>query len=89
LAAGLVAVFLAAGIVFALLVDFEGAIFNACYTLYPRDLFKSQTVESAHQNKTEVKLVTHGVQQTQNESWNLHAPIWIYIKVISLTLDRS
>jgi hypothetical protein len=29
LAAGLEAVFLAAGIVFALLVDFEGAIFNA------------------------------------------------------------
>jgi hypothetical protein len=61
-----VGAFLVTGILFELTMDFVEDIFNACYTLSPRDMFKSHAVEGAHQNKTEVKFVTHRVQQTQN-----------------------
>ena len=58
-AAGLEAVFFTAGIVFALMADFEGGIFNAWYTLYPRDLFKSHAVEGTHQNEAKIILIVH------------------------------
>jgi hypothetical protein len=59
LAAGLEAVFLTAGMLFALTVDFAGGISNAWYTTYTPYLFKSHSEEGAHQNKTKMVRLVH------------------------------
>jgi hypothetical protein len=78
-AAGLAADFLEAagvlgveGIVFVVLEDLAAGISNAGYTLYPPDLFKSQTVEGAHHYEAERIWIHHIVQECCDETGNLH-----------------